>query len=157
VNPKNRESGRLLSDTQEAARGFGLKLQIFNASTPSEIDSVFASLRQQRVDALLVGDPFFSSRRQQIVALAAREAIPAIYSNPEFAEDGGLMSYGNDIADAYSRAASCVGRILKGEKPADLPVDQATRFEFVINMRTAKVLGLDVPGSLSARADEVIE
>jgi putative ABC transport system substrate-binding protein len=157
LNPNNRESARLLSDTQEAARSLGLKLLVFNASTPSEIENVFATLLQQRVDALLVGDPFFSSRRQQIVALAARDSIPAIYSNREFVTEGGLMSYGNDIADAYRRAASYVGRILKGEKPADLPVDQATKFEFVINMRTAKVLGLDVPGSLSARADEVIE
>jgi putative ABC transport system substrate-binding protein len=157
VNPKNHESVRSLSDTSKAADILGLKLLILNASTPSEIDNAFGTLRQQRADALIVSDSFFSSRRQQIVALAARDAIPTAYTTREFVAEGGLMSYGTEVADAYRRAAPYVGRILRGEKPADLPVDQATKFEFVINMRTAKVLGLDVPGSLSARADEVIE
>ena len=152
------ETVRMLSDAQEAARTLGRQLFVLNAATPSEIDTAFAKLRQGGVGALLVGgNPFFSSRRQQIVALAAHDAIPAMYFNREFVEEGGLMSYGNDIADAYRRAGVYAGRILKGEKPADLPVDQATKFEFVINLKTAKTLGFEVPSWLSARADEVIE
>ena len=159
MNPKLPESARTLSDVEEAARTLGRKLLVLNASVPSEIDTAFATLRQQRADALLVGaDPFLASRRQHIVALAARDAIPAMYPNREYvAAAGGLMSYGNDVPDGYRRAGLYVARILKGEKPADLPVDQATRFEFVINLRTAKALGLNVPPGLSARADEVIE
>jgi putative ABC transport system substrate-binding protein len=158
INPKLPESARTLSDVEEAARTLGRKLLVVNASVPSEIDTGFATLRQQRADALLVGaDPFLASRRQQIVALAARDTIPAIYPNREYVAAGGLMSYGNDVPDGYRRAGLYVVRILKGEKPADLPVDQATRFEFVINLKTAKALGLDVPPGLSARADEIIE
>jgi putative ABC transport system substrate-binding protein len=158
ANPKLPESARTQSDAQEAARTLGRQLLVLNASEPSEIDTAFATLRQQRAGALLVGsDPFLTGRRQQIVALAARDAIPAMYSSREFIAEGGLMSYGNDVADGYRRNALYVGRILKGEKPADLPVDQATKFEFVINLKTAKALGLTVPTSLLVRADEVIE
>jgi putative tryptophan/tyrosine transport system substrate-binding protein len=142
----------------ETARKLGHQLQVLNASSVSEIDVAFATMRERRVGALLIGaDPFLSSRSQQIVALAARDAIPALYSNREAIEEGGLMSYGNDTADGYRRAGVYVGRILNGASPADLPVDQATKFEFVINLKTAKTLRLDVPPGLSARADEVIE
>ena len=158
VNPKAPESQGVLSDGQEAARILGLKLLLLNASAPEEVDVAFNILRQQRAGALLVGgDSFFTARRQQIVALAARDAIPAMYFNRDFIAEGGLMSYGNDIPHVYRRAAHYVARILKGEKPADLPVDRATRFEFVINLKTAKALGIEVPPGLSARADEIIE
>jgi len=158
VNPNSPESARMLSDTQEAARARRRQLLVLNASTPGEIDASFATFRQRRADALLVSsDPIFTGRRQQIVALAARDAIPAMYFNREYIPEGGLMSYGNDVADAYRRAGLYVGRILKGEKPADLPVDQATKFEFAINLKTAKALGLDVPLNLQQRADEIVE
>jgi len=158
VNPNSPESARMLSDTQEAARARGRQLLVLNASAPSEIDASFATFRQRRAHALLVSsDPIFTGRRQQIVALAARDAIPTMYFNREYIREGGLMSYGNDVADAYRRAALYVARILKGEKPADLPVDQATKFEFAINLKTAKALGLDVPLNLQQRADEIIE
>jgi putative ABC transport system substrate-binding protein len=158
VNPQFPESAGTISDTQEAARTLGRQLLVLNASAPSEINTAFATLRQRRAGALLVGgDPFFTSRRQQIVALATRDTIPDMYVNREFVEEGGLMSYGNDTADTYRRAGLRVAQILKGEKPADLPVDQATKFEFVINLKTAKALGLEVPPTLLARADEVIE
>ncbi len=158
VNPRNPESARWISSAQEAARTLGRQMLVLNASAPAEIETAFATLRQRGVGALLAGgDPFFTARRQQIVALAARDAIPAMYSNREYVAEGGLMSYGNDILDVYRRAGVYTGRILKGEKPWDLPVDLATRFEFVINLKTAKTLGIEVPPGLSARADEVIE
>jgi len=158
VNPSLPEFARTVSEAQEAARTLGLQLLVLNATTPSEIHTAFATLRQRRAGALLVGaDPFIGSRSQQIVALAVRDAIPGMYFNREFVAEGGLMSYGNDTSDGYRRAGLYVGRILKGEKPADLPVDQATKFEFVINLKAAKALGLEVPPTLLARADEVIE
>jgi putative ABC transport system substrate-binding protein len=158
ANARLPEAARTVNDAQEAARALGRQLLVLNASTPAEINAAFATLRQQRAGALLIGgDPFFTSRRQQIVALAARDAIPDAYANREFVEEGGLMSYGNDATDTYRRAGHHVGRVLKGEKPADLPIDQATRFEFVINLKTAKALGLEMVPTLLARADEVIE
>jgi ABC-type uncharacterized transport system substrate-binding protein len=158
VNPKLPESARMQSEGHEAARTLGRQLLVLNASSASEIDAAFATMRERRAGALLVGaDPFLASRTQQIVALAARDAIPAMYSVRESIEEGGLMTYGNDQADAYRRAGVHVGRILNGASPADLPVDQATKFQFVINLKTANTLGLDVPPGLSARADEVIE
>jgi putative ABC transport system substrate-binding protein len=158
VNPRLPETARMEGEGREAARSLGLQLLILNASIPSEIDASFATMRQQRVGALLVGaDPFLSSRTQQIVALAARDAIPAMYANREFVEEGGLMSYGNDTADSYRRAGVHVGRILNGAAPADLPVDQATKFELVVNAKAAKAVGLTIPESFLARADEVIE
>jgi len=158
VNPHNPESEYSPRDAQDGARTLGWQLSIMNARTPSEIDSVFATLRQQRVGALLVSsDPFFTSRRQQIVALAARDAVPAMFFNREFVAEGGLVSYGNDPLDAYRRAGVYAGRILNGAAPSDLPIDQATRFELVINLKTVKALGLTVPPTLLARADEVIE
>jgi putative tryptophan/tyrosine transport system substrate-binding protein len=158
VNPTNPEFAVLQRNAEEAARALGRKLLVLNTSTPTEIDRAFATSREQHAAALLVGgDAFLTSRRQQIVALAARDAVPALYFNRDFIAEGGLMSYGNDIPDAYRRAGHYAGRILKGERPADLPVDQATKFELVINLKTAKTLGLDVPPGLSARADEVIE
>ena len=158
VNPNNRESSTTLADAQEVARTLGWQLVVFNARTPNEIDVAFATLRQHRVDALVIGaDPFFLIRRQQIVALVTREAIPNIGFSREWVAEGGLMSYGNDVADARRRAGLYTARILKGENAADLPVDRATRFEFSINLKTAKALGLDLPPALLARADEVIE
>jgi putative ABC transport system substrate-binding protein len=158
VNPKQPEAVRTVSDGQEAARKLGFRLVLLNASSPTEIDGAFAALRQLGVSALFVGgDPFFSSRRQQMVALAARDNIPAMYVNREFTEEGGLISYGNDAVDAYRRAGVYVGRILNGASPSSLPVDQATKFEFVINRKTANALRLEIPPKLLFSADEVIE
>jgi putative tryptophan/tyrosine transport system substrate-binding protein len=158
VNPKLPESARMQSEGHEAARTLGRQLLVLNASSASEIDAAFATMRERRAGALLVGaDPFLSSRLQQIVALGVRDAIPAIYVNREFVEEGGLMSYGNDTADGYRRAGVHVGRILNGASPADLPVDQATKFELVVNVKAAKAVGLTIPESFLARADEVIE
>src|SRR5262245_48278041 len=158
VNPKLPEAARTQTDAQQAARTLGRDLLVLHASTAAEIHAAFATLRQRRAGALLVGgDAFFTARRQQIVTLATRDAIPVMYPNREFAVEGGLMSYGNAVGDAYRRAGLHVARILRGEKPSELPVDQAVKFEFVINLATAKALGLAVPPSLLATADEVIE
>jgi putative ABC transport system substrate-binding protein len=157
-NPNNPESARQPAELQEAARAIGLQLVVLTATTPGGIDAAFTAMVQNRVGALLVGsDPFFFSRREQIVALAAEHAIPTIYAGRETAGADGLMSYGNSLADAYRRAGIHTGRILKGAKPSELPVDQATKFELIINLRTAKALGLEIPATLLARADEVIE
>jgi putative ABC transport system substrate-binding protein len=158
INPKQPEAARMQSEAQDAVRALGAQLLLLEVSTPREIDASFAKMRERRVAALLVSsDPFLSSRTQQIVALAGRDAIPAISSNRDFVVEGGLISYGNDTADAYRRAGIYVGRILGGASPAELPIDQATKFELVINLSTAKMLGIEVPPGLSARADEVIE
>ena len=159
VNPANAANTETtLRDVEAAARAMGLQIQVLNASTSREINAAFATFVRERPDALFVGlDPFFTSRRVQLVNLASRHAIPAIFSDREFAEVGGLMSYGANITDAYRQVGVYAGRILKGAKPADLPVVQASKFELVINAETARMLGLTVPPTLLARADEVIE
>src|SRR5262245_37684183 len=159
VNPTiatNTESA--VRDAGAAARAVGLQIQVLNASTDREIEAAFAAFVRERPDALLVsGDAFFASRRVQFALLAARHTLPASYASRQFAEAGGLMSYGSNIADAYRQLGVYTGRILKGAKPADLPVVQATKIELVINSLAARVLGLSVPPTLLARADEVIE
>jgi putative tryptophan/tyrosine transport system substrate-binding protein len=158
INSDFGSSGNFRSDIEAAARALGLAIEFLQANNEREIDHAFNNLAQTRADALLVGPgPFLDSRRDLLVALAAKIAIPAGYETRATAVAGGLISYGADVADGYRRAGRYVGRILKGEKPAELPVDQATKFEFVINLKTAKALGLDVPPMLLARADEVIE
>ena len=158
VNPNNPAAAAVARNALEAASLLGLQLHILNAGTAVEIDNAFASLAAQRIGMLLFGaDPFFLGRRDQFVALAARHAVPAIYYAREFVTGGGLMSYGTSISEAYRRAGVYTGKILKGAKPADLPVEQSTRFEFVINLKTAKTLGLTIPDKLLALADEVIE
>ena len=145
-------------DVEAAARATGLQVQVFNASTSREIDAAFARFGRERPDAVFVGlDTFFNSRRAQLVNLASRHALPAIFPTRDIAEIGGLMSYGANILDAFRQVGIYTGRILKGAKPAELPVVQASRFELVINNQTARMLGLTVPPTLLATADEVIE
>jgi putative ABC transport system substrate-binding protein len=158
VNPNYANTGRIIRDVQEAARAKGLQLQILKAGNESEIDSAFALLAELHAGALLVGaDPFFNSRREQLVTLASRHSVPASYEFGEFAAAGGLMSYGSNPTAIARQVGIYAGRILKGEKPSDLPVQQPTRFELVVNLKTAKALGLTVPPSILAGADEVIE
>jgi putative tryptophan/tyrosine transport system substrate-binding protein len=158
VNPDNPGAEPMMRDVQEAARSKGLQLPILRASTVGEIDAAFASLGHLRAGALLVGnDPFFASRRDQLVALASRHAVPAMHEWRETVEAGGLIAYGPSLAGVYRQLGIYAGKILKGAKPADLPVQQPTTFELVVNLKTAKALGLTVPPSILARADEVIE
>jgi len=158
VNPNGASTERIIQLVQEAARTKGLQLNVLKASSESEIDTAFASLVELRAEALIVGaDPFFSSRREQLVALASRSAVPSIYAWREFAAAGGLISYGASLTSAYHLVGVYAGKILKGARPADLPVEQPTKFELVINRKAANALGLEVPPTLVARADEVIE
>jgi putative ABC transport system substrate-binding protein len=158
VNPNMADTERIIRDMQEAARAKGVQLHILRVGGESEIEAAFASVAQLHAGALLVaGDPLYDSQRGQLVALASRHAVPTIYSEREFAAAGGLISYGTSRTAVYRQAGIYAGRILKGAKPADLPVQQPTTFELVVNLNTAKALGLAVPPSILARADEVIE
>lgn len=159
VNPTNSTNiERVIRDVQEAARTKGLQLHVLKASNESEVETAFASLVQLHAGALVVGsDPFLSGQREQLVALASRHAVPAIYAWREFADAGGLISYGASLTAAYHLVGIYAGKILKGAKPSDLPVQQPTKFELVINIKTAKSLGLTVPATLLAQADDVIE
>jgi putative tryptophan/tyrosine transport system substrate-binding protein len=159
VNPTNAANTEsTIRYVQEAAPTIGLQIQILKATTISEIDAVFAAIARERLDALFVGpDGFFTSRHAQFATLTARDSIPAAYARREFTTAGGLMSYGTDLADAFHQVGIYTGRILKGAKPADLPVVQPTKFEFVINLQTARALGIEVPPGVLSIADEVIE
>ena len=159
INPANAVNAEnTLRDVQAAAAPVGLQMQIIRASTSGEIDAAFATMARERPDALLVGgDPFFNSRRTQLVLLATRHAISAIYASREYAEVGGLMSYGPNFLDAFRQVGVYVGRILKGARPADLPIVQSTKFELVINLQAAKAISHEVPAGLVLRADSVID
>jgi len=158
LNPGNPNVELQLRDVRETAPHIGVEIIAFNANAEGEFEAIFATMAQRQAGALLVsGDPFFNSRRTHLIALAAQHRLPAIYEWREFALDGGLMSYGTVLADAYGQAGTYAGRILNGEKPGDLPVVLPTKYQFVINLKTAKALGLEFSPTLSARADEVIE
>jgi putative ABC transport system substrate-binding protein len=158
VNPDDPRTETQTREMQETAHALGLQIHVLNASTEGEINTAFATLPQLRLGALLVGTSnLFSRRREQVVALAAQQGVPTIYQYREYAAAGGLISYGTSITDAYRQAGIYVGQILKGEKPADLPVLRPTKFELVINLKTAKILGLTIPSGVFSIADEVIE
>ena len=158
VDPNSTESQNQSRDIQEAGRALGQPVVLLNASTASEIDAAFTNLVQQRVGALIVsGSPTFGNRRNQIAGLEARHALPTMHSTREYSKAGGLISYGASISDAYRQAAIYVGRILNGDRPSELPILQPTKFDLVINLKTAKALGLQVPDKLLALADDVIE
>jgi ABC-type uncharacterized transport system substrate-binding protein len=158
VNPSNPQSQSAITDVQAAASAMGQQLEILTATTNRDISPAFSDAVQKRADALLISaDPLFTNRPVQLATLAARHAMPTIYALREFAEVGGLMSYGSNFTDLFRQAGTYTGRVLKGEKPADLPILQATKFEFVVNLQTAEALGLEVPATLLALADEVIE
>jgi putative ABC transport system substrate-binding protein len=158
VNPTNPNAEQVSGEMGAAAQSLGLQVNVVRASTEREIDAAFATLLEGRARALLISpDPFFNTRSEQFAALTLRHALPTIYQYREFAAAGGLMSYGGSITDLYRRVGVYTGRILKGEKPADLPVEQTTKVELIINLKTARALGLTVPLSLLGRADEVIE
>src|ERR1700682_2101073 len=157
-NPKDPEFEPAVAVAKDAARALGVQLVVLEAATPSEVEAAFDTAVQKHVGALVIASgAFFINQRAQLIGLAARHAVPCIYTGRETVTDGGLMSYGNVLADAYRRNALYVGRILKGEKPGDLPIDRSTKFELVINLKTAKALGLTVPFGLLNAADEVIE
>ena len=158
VNPNNPQADEQLQELQAAARTLGVQVEAFKAGSPSEIDTAFANLVQRRAGALLMAaDAFFNTRKEQFIVLSARHALPTIFPYREFPAAGGLMSYGSSLADAYRQEGVYAGRILKGEKPAQMPVQQAVKVELVINLQTARALGLTIPLSLLGRADEVIE
>jgi putative ABC transport system substrate-binding protein len=159
VNPDNPSiTESFVTELQTAASAIGRQIEVVTASTNGDIDTAFATLVKKRADALLISpDALFVTRRVQLITLAVRHALPALYHRRELAEAGGLMSYGSDLPDQYRQTGVYVGRILKGEKPAEMPVQLPTRFEFVINLQTAKTLGIEIPATLLARADEVIE
>ena len=158
VNPTNPNADTLSRSLQEAARTLGLQLHVLNVSTEREIDTAFDTLVQLRAGGLVIAsDVFIITRQEQLAALVLRNRLPAIFQSRAFAEAGGLMSYAGRAADAYRQAGVYTGRVLNGEKPADLPVQQTTRVELIVNLKTAKTLGLSVPLSLLGRADEVIE
>ncbi len=158
VNPLNPETPRRAADAVAAARALGLEMELLYAATPSDIDKVFDTLTERRIGALLIGaEATYGTHIQQLISLAARHKMPTMYWRREFAEAGGLASYGTSVTDAYRQAGVYVARILRGDKPGELPVIQTVKFEFVLNLKTARALGIDVPMGLSAGADEVIE